>query len=310
MNIRISLLTLAAAGGLGSLAGAQALAEILINDPINEHVYRCSDLNGDGDYVDSNETTLLVDFIALGAFNPESAEIRDEGGVPAIYVVSDFPDGLYRGEDTNGDGTVSTSEMTFFFDSQAVYGATMNPEGVTLTADGAVWFSSDFEGITGLWRLDDINGDGDAMDAGEFFQMVDGLVPHPVETDAGTVTIAGDDVWRMARDGNGIVCYIGFSSSSLADEDSHFRFEDINGDGDCLDAGESKLFLNYTGKNPALPVNPDFGTVLPTMEVPNLTRPPPRTTAASTTSRCATTAGPRSTSSAATPRRRASSRPA
>lgn len=272
MNTRASVQALAFLAGLGSLAAAQ-LAEVMICDPINEQVYRCSDLNGDGDYLDTDETTLLLDYVGLASFNPVSVEVRSEGGVPTIYAVVDFPDGLYRGRDLNLDGTVSSSEVNFFFDSQAVYGQTMDPVGVTLTADGAVWLASDFETIRGLWRLRDLNADGDAMDAGEFRHLVDGAAPHPVETGLGVVGINGDDMWRLARDGNGVVIYCGFSTSSLADEDSIFRFEDKNLDGDVLDAGESKLWLNYTGKNPALPKNPDFGTVLPTMQVPNLTTP-------------------------------------
>ncbi|MCI0634177.1 MAG: hypothetical protein L0206_09735, partial [Actinobacteria bacterium] len=262
------LCALAFAAGLGSLASAQ-LAEVMICDPINEHVYRLSDLNGDGDYIDADETTLLLDYVVLASFNPVSVEVRSEGGLPTIYAVSDFPDGLYRGQDQNGDGTVGSSEVTFFFDSQAVYGASMDPVGVTLTADGAVWLASGFETQRGLWRLEDLNGDGDAMDAGEFFQMVDGSGIHPVETDTGVVGIDGEDMWRMARDGNGVVVYCGFSTSNPSDEDSIFRFEDKNGDGDVLDPTESVLFLNYTGKNPLMPQNPDFGGVLPTLEVPN-----------------------------------------
>ncbi len=264
--------TLAFLAGLGSLASAQN-AEVMICDPINEQVYRLSDLNGNGNYLDADETTLLLDYAYLASFNPVSVEVRSEGGVPTLYAVCDSPDGLYRGQDLDLDGTVSSAEIGFFFDSQAIYGLSMDPVGVTLTADGAVWLSSDFEGIRGLWRLKDNNSDGDAMDAGEFFQMVDGSAPHPVGTGTGTVSINGDDMWRMARDGNGVVIYCGFSSSSLSDEDSLFRFEDKNSDGDVLDANESRLFLNYTGKNPLLPKNPDFGTVLPTLQVPNTTTP-------------------------------------
>ncbi|MEM7309889.1 MAG: hypothetical protein AAF682_24650 [Planctomycetota bacterium] len=271
MNTRFCFYTLAAAAGAGSLASAQ-LGEVMICDPINEHVYRLSDLNGDGDYLDANETTLLLDFATEGFFNPEGAEVRDEAGTPVVYAVSDFPDGLYRGADANGDGVINTGEYTFFVDSQTLFGGGMDATDVTLTDDGAVWLSSGFETVEGLFRSEDLNADGDANDAGETVQMVS-ATPHPVETDAGVVPIAGDDMWRMARDGNGVVVYCGFSSSSTADEDSIFRFEDLNGDGDVLDAGESKLFLNYTGKNPALPVNPDFGTVLPTQEIPNIDSP-------------------------------------
>jgi hypothetical protein len=145
--------------------------------------------------------------------------------------------------------------------------------GVTLTADGAVWISSSFETTRGLWRLKDGNGDGDAMDAGEWAMVVDGSATHPVQTGAGVVQVHLEDLRFLARDGNGVIGYSGFSTSSSTSEDCLFRFEDLNLDGDVLDVGESKLLLNYTGKNPALPVNPDFGTTLPTLELPNLTTP-------------------------------------
>ena len=273
MNSRTALTSLAFLAGASSVATAQ-LAEVMICDEINEVIYRCSDLNGDGDYLDTDEMTLLVDFGSIGSINPYSVEVRAEGPTPVAYVLSDsMPDGVYRGADNNLDGTISSTEMTVFFDWQAIYGAGADPHGVTLTADGAVWVSSSFESTRGLWRLVDLNADGDAMDAGEFSQLLDGSATAPVETDLGVVMVEIKDLRFLARDGNGVVGYSGFSTSSADSEDSIFRFEDLNLDGDVTDPGESKLLLNYTGKNPALPVNPDFGTVLPTMEVPNTTTP-------------------------------------
>ena len=262
----------AAATFLGSFASAQNLGQVLICDPINEQVYRLSDENGDGDYLDADETTLLLDFGLAGFFNPDTAEMRSEAGVPVVYAVVDFPEGIVRGADVDGNGTIGTGELTVFFDALIPFGS-MNPEGLTLTSDGAVWFSSNFESFEGLWRLEDLNGDDDANDPGEFVRLIDGSFPLTVETDSGPVAINADDIWRIARDGNGVVGYNGFSSASLSDEDSIFRFEDKNGDGDVADAGEARLFLNYTGKNPSLPVNPDFGTVLPTLQIPNLDNP-------------------------------------
>jgi hypothetical protein len=266
---RVLGLGAAAILALAGTASAQ-LPDVMICDSINEKIFRLADLDGDGFYASTNEGTLFVDTGAAGGINPYTAEMRVEAGMPTIYWVLDsMPDGLFRAQDTNGDGAISLAEQSVFYDAAGTIG-TIDPLGIALTPDGAVWFGSDFEANTGLWRCFDGNGDGDAMDPGETVHMVDGSSPFTVLTDIGPRPVNMDDVWHITPAGNGVVLFDGFSGTNPADELSMFRFQDVNTDGDVTDPGEARLFLNYTGKNPTLPQNPDFASgLLRSFEIPN-----------------------------------------
>lgn len=260
--MKTSSLSLLAGALLAGSATAQQLPDIIVCDPINDALFRWDDADGDGLFSGNDEVSLMMDLALLnqptGAFNPDAAVITTENGNAVIYFVSDFPDGIYRAEDTNLNGNIELSEVALWFDAAAGPG-TIDPAGICITADGAVWVSSAVETARGIWRLEDTSGDGVASGAGEVQQLLDSSVPWTVETDGAPTAILSDDVWRMTPDGNGVVCYVGFSSSCATESsESYFRFEDTNSDGDVLDAGESRLWLSYTTKNPALPQQADW----------------------------------------------------
>jgi len=82
--------------------------------------------------------------------------------------------------------------------------------------------------------------------------MVSGASTHPIASSGGPVLINTGSFRRMTNIGNGVVVFNDFDYSTF------FRFEDKNADGDVLDATESTVFLNPTGQNPALDMNPSF----------------------------------------------------
>jgi len=272
LSIAVAGLATFVASGVG--LQAQGLADIVLCDPINEQIFRLTDLDGDGFYLSPSEANIFVDMSVVGAVNPDTAEMRIEGGNATIYWVIDSPDSIYRAQDGNGNGTIDITEMTVFFDAATIIGS-VNNEGLEVTSDGAVWFTANYnESFTGLVRLQDANGDGDANDAGEYVVMVDGSSQITVDTDTGPALAYADDYWRMTAAGNGVITYHGFSTANLTSEDSLFRFEDVNADGDVTDAGESRLFLNYTGKNAGFPQSPEFTNgSFPSLVLPNASSP-------------------------------------
>ncbi|MEX1025142.1 MAG: hypothetical protein WD226_08705 [Planctomycetota bacterium] len=284
-----------AALACGALIGASQaqLDDALICDATNGRVYRTQDLDGDELISGISECVLFFEASDLQGFdtgaggvaNPAtlgivSVQARDENGTAAVYWSSGFgaaADAVGRGTDLNGDGRIGAEEMTLFWDAGG-QGFDIDPDGLTLTSDGAVWVSSDFDTHEGVWRLEDTTGDGvadvvDQLILGSGFTVgygADGVAP------GSNSAASGDDFqWLTAIGGGAVIGYEGFSSAAASSEDCIFRLEDQNGDGDLADGygdgnplnDEARLFLNYIGKNPAYPVNPDFGTVLRDPEV-------------------------------------------
>ncbi len=76
-----------------------------------------------------------------------------------------------------------------------------------------------------VFRIEDLNGDGDALDAGEKTVWADGLsFPLGLVTDGPAVYVA--------------------STGLPAGQNRIVRLEDVNGDGDALDAGESMTWAD------------------------------------------------------------------
>jgi len=82
-----------------------------------------------------------------------------------------------------------------------------------------------------IWRLEDLNGDGDYNDAGEAFKFYD-------DTLAGAIDLSNNSGVKVGPDGSVYVC-----DSTV---DIVLRIRDLNGDGDGNDAGEAAVWFNGT----------------------------------------------------------------
>ncbi len=223
--------------------------DVFLIDSENDQLVRLADLDGDGSVRSIHEASAL--WRSPGAVTPRALDFRTEGGAPVAYWVESTHDRIHRGVDLNGNGAIEAFEDGIYRDSKALDGASL-PLGLAATVDGALWWCSD-TGFSGLFRCLDRDGDGLARAMDELEILVDGKAGgHPIQTDAGVVLVDPDHLVALAPDGNGVVAY-----GTGADE-AFFRFEDLNADGDVLDPGESRLFLNATGKNPGLPRNADW----------------------------------------------------
>lgn len=241
---------------------------LIVDDAQNQdQILVARDIDADGYWQSQHELGTV--YANLGNW-VTTAEFTTEAGVAVTYwydqkIVQATPvngaGAIWRGADTNGDGALNGAEVTLFYDFGTLEGK-MGGDGLAVAADGAVWWSGGTvanitETDKGLFRCKDLNADGDAMDAGETVQLIDGMVgSFTVETDAGPKTMNSSTLRRLAEDGNGVIAY----EDGL--DEAAFRFEDLNNDGDLLDAGEARLFLNATAKNAALPQNPDWASGL------------------------------------------------
>lgn len=181
---------------------ALAIADIFVSD--SNTISRLNDINGDGDALDSGENVLWSDQIAA----PTSLAQLGKG-----VLVRDAANGgsLYLLRDSNGDGDAldSGEAIPWFSNSGGVRLTDIDSDGSTVYASGGIFGDS-------LFRLHDLNKDGDAEDTGEF-QLYASVFAADMSVH-GSRLLIGD-----------------------AATGGVFSIFDKNGDGDALDIGESVL---------------------------------------------------------------------
>ncbi len=144
-------------------------------------VYRCDDLNTDGDANDPGEVSLF--------WAPSS------GGNPFYWGLAVAPDGtfyitdhgneqVWRARDANNDGVIQASEEGVFYQTAA-----STFWDVVLREDGTVFLCED-QTPNRLTALRDLNADGDALDAGESFEAYDETVSATALTPRGASFMA------------------------------------------------------------------------------------------------------------------------
>ncbi|GAB5373743.1 MAG: hypothetical protein AcusKO_02050 [Acuticoccus sp.] len=156
-------------------------------------------------------------------------------------------DKIYLLVDTNGDGDAADEgERIVFFDETNAegLGGEGTPTGNILNIGQA---SSDLAVYAGdgdtdaVYRLKDLNGDGDANDAGEsslWFSEADNAAGFTLPTPNG-----------IAEGPDGAI-YIVNAGVSSRPADAIYRTEDLNGDGDANDEGEATVWLDLTAEVP------------------------------------------------------------
>ena len=252
--VRFAVRLLLLAPALAPFAPAQQQpVQAFWADRWNGIYHSFTDLDGDGRFLGTGEVAFHIDPGSFAATPALSLQVTEENGQLVTYWFVESDDLICRGVDNDGDGELAGHEIRVFRDSGALDGNSW-AQDLDITDDGAVWWSS---GLllsmpqNGLSRLEDLNADGDAADPGEQVLMVNGNLPHFVEHDLGSTAISSWYLNALAAAGNGMVAFSSIDGAA-------YRFEDLNDDGDVLDAGESILLINATGELPGLPMNPDF----------------------------------------------------
>lgn len=249
MIARMRLLSLSILLGASTLAAQfpplipfEHTLDLLIVDSSADGVWRCKDLNQDGDYNDAGEITSFYDD-AVGSIvltNPDCVAIAPNG---VAYIADSSTDEVLWLEDKNADGDANDpGEHGVFFSSAGNAGQLVmaSVQGMTIDALGNMFLAVANAGSAGkdmILRLKDGNGDGDAQDAGEAQEYC--VIPNASAS-------VGDSIPTNVRIGPDARLYYTEVGATGAITKGVYRLEDKNNDGDCNDAGEWQLFWQPT----------------------------------------------------------------
>jgi hypothetical protein len=254
----VNQITIACAAALVPLALAGAAtppplqSRFLVNDRTNDRVVMLADLSMDG-VIDESEVWTFFDGTneagTLGPANPSALGVSPLGWVVmgdqshrAIYVLRDL----------NGDATAQgMGESIVFADMKNESGHSVAfPTGVAFDSEGRIHVSNagNAFGPDIVYRMEDLNGDGTAMGAGEITVYVgEGAfgpgngpwVPYQIVFDE-------NDVLYLRNTGSAGLGLLGI-----------WRFEDINGNGRADDDGEWWSFFGQNNES-GLTLGPGF----------------------------------------------------
>jgi hypothetical protein len=214
--------------------------DLLLAERGAENVYRLVDLNQDGDYSDPGEVVLYYDDVAAGDVLGTVTSICCALDGTA-YVTDSTNDIVLALLDKNGDGdALDPGESWDFFSTAA------NQSGIELGSPQAIatdvlgrWFVLTANGgnpVVGndcVLQLEDLNGDGDANDAGE--ASIYCLIPGST----GSVAHSVPTKFALGFDGS---IYYGDIGSNGSIAKGIYRIHDDNVDGDANDLGEVTLW--------------------------------------------------------------------
>ncbi|MBY0310559.1 MAG: hypothetical protein K2W85_00665 [Phycisphaerales bacterium] len=169
----------ACAQGTAPMPIARRTAGILVADLTLNAIYLCRDLNNNGNANDLGEITVFVD-------GTNAAGLLGTGAVFSMYQSVDgtvyFGDGdtraVYAAKDLNGDGdALDANELRLFFSDLNLNSFLLpTPNGI---AGDANWIyvcnagSGAASPQDGVFRVRDLNGDGNAQDAAESSLYID-----------------------------------------------------------------------------------------------------------------------------------------
>ena len=216
---------------------------IFLGDQRLDKVFLTQDLNGDGDANDPLEVSVYFDGTnASGLVDPTGnvlTILQSDGG--AVFYGDGDTDSVYRLRDRNRDGdALDANEATVWF---SPIDALPTPNGIAEGSDGAIYIVNAGTRTSPddvVYRTQDLNGDGDANDAGESSVWLDLQTLNP-SSSAFDIEFIGD------------VAYI--SDLVGGNDDVIYRAEDLDGSG-TIEASETTVFIQ-DGNEFGVPV--DFG---------------------------------------------------
>lgn len=208
--------------------------DVYVSDTGLDTVYLCRDLNGDGDANDSGEAKAFFDNSNAVFFSGAGAVFTI--GVAAdgrVFVGDGDTDSLYALRDLNDDGDANDEgEAALFFATASTLQPFQSPGGVAFAADGVVYACTAGAGSTltadYVYRLQDLNADGDADDPFEY----------SVYIDLGAL-VAGSSCFDLATSGNKLFLV----DTRGPAEDVIFVAEDTDSSG-TIEAGELREFYS------------------------------------------------------------------
>lgn len=164
------------------LSTAATLSSFLVSDRTRDEIQLATDLNGDGNTNDAGEVKTFFGASSASSLAAPAGNVFALGQTAsgAVYAGDGGTDTVYRLQDRNRNGTADDAgEASVWFSGAAnAAGYRLNtPNGIAEGPDGAIYVvKADTAGSpTGDWvyRTADLNGDGDANDAGEATRWLD-----------------------------------------------------------------------------------------------------------------------------------------
>lgn len=155
-------------------------ASILVSDQQTDQVLLLRDLDGDGPAAKGDEITVFFDSDNQSGLVTPTANVFSlhQGLDGSVFVGDGHSDSIYRLVDRNGDFDAQDADEAHVWFSAENAGALpfVTPNGLWQGADGALYVSNagtPVEPSDAIYRTVDLNGDGDANDAGEAVQWLD-----------------------------------------------------------------------------------------------------------------------------------------
>jgi len=197
-------------------------------------VVRLIDVNGDGDALDEGEAATVFDAENLGGMAIEDPESLAEGPDGVLFVGDSTARSVFALRDLDGNGDYQgAAESRVFFAARA--GQPFDDlDSMATDGSGEVYVGSEDHGV--VWRLRDLNSDGDAEDVDEATIFVSSAAAVAVGDLNDMIFLPGGDLLMIDARSDGVVVA-----------------RDLDGDGDADDENETIRWLLDDGANLTTP---------------------------------------------------------
>ncbi|MEM9782188.1 MAG: Ig-like domain-containing protein [Pseudomonadota bacterium] len=213
----------------------QTVIGVLVGDQRTDQLLLLRDLDRDGSASDPGEITVFFDGTNASGLPSPTANVFSvaQASDGAVYMGDGTTDTVYRLLDGNNDGDANDAgEAGIWFSGANAGGLTLpTPNGIAEGGDGAIYIVNAGTGSApadAVYRTVDLNGDGDAEDAGEATLWLDLQTVVP-SSSAFEIAFVGD------------VAFV--NDSAGGDSNVVLRIEDLDGSG-AITADEVTTFIS------------------------------------------------------------------
>ena len=218
----------------------QAQHQFLLTDRDLDAAMRVRDLNANGS-IDAGEVfTFFSGANAAGTLGPMNPTCMAVSLCRVVAMGDQINRNVYWISDVNNDGDAQDQPESVVY-ADATNAALISfafPTGAAFDSQCRMHIANagNTFGLDGIYRLQDLNGDGDAQDQVGGVNEVTEFVGQPLMGSVNSALWGPQEIFFDPDD----VCYM---RNSVTNQHSIWRFEDGNGNGRADDAGESTLFF-------------------------------------------------------------------
>lgn len=212
-------------------------------------VYRTVDLNADGDANDVGEATVWLDLSTLASKTLGDGVPDNKSSAFDITFVNDTAyiadllggetDTIFKARDNNNNGFIDADELTVFIDDSNSFDVPVATGLVSDESGGLYTLESASSKDQSLYRLSDVNGNGQIDDDSEVLKVWS-------ESTVAELGVKFGNAFGLAVGPDGEMVLVSAGSDS---KDNIFKLIDLNGDLDFMDEGEVVLWAKGNGSN-------------------------------------------------------------